>query len=549
MTDEILLSVEELTIAFRSGDEWNNALENVSFQVRKGKVMGIVGESGSGKTVSSLACMGLLPQHISKVVNGSALFQGKDLLADDFDWAKSTRGRSISMVFQEPMTSLNPSMRCGMQVAEVIATHTKKASEEIKRQVISLFEEVELPVPEEMWKRYPHELSGGQKQRVVIALALAAEPQLLIADEPTTALDVTVQKSILALLSKLQKERGLSMVFISHDLDLVAQVANDICVMFRGEVVEHGDAKTVLMKPEHPYTKGLLACKPPVTGERIELTTLATVANEKKDDPRRFTSQIDHANPLIEVTNLAKEFPTKKNILGKTTAVFKAVKGVSFNVYQGETLGIVGESGCGKSTVSRMVMGLLEPTAGEIKWGKGNPKKIQLVFQDPYSSLNPRMTAGDSIVEALLVSKTISSKTLAIEKAKSLLVEVGLTNEHADRYPHSFSGGQRQRLVIARALATSPDILILDESVSALDVSVQAQVLNLLNELKAARTLTFLFISHDLHVVHFMSDRLLIMEAGEIVEHGDAHQLFTRPKHPYTQKLLSSIPKADAAID
>jgi len=548
-TESILLDVKDLTISFRSGNEWGNAVEKVSFQVKKGQVLGIVGESGSGKTVSSLACMGLLPAAISKITNGKALFKGQDLLINDFALAKELRGREMAMVFQEPMTSLNPSMRCGAQVAEVILAHAHQSAEKAKQKVISLFEEVELPSPKEIWKRYPHELSGGQKQRVVIALALAAEPALLIADEPTTALDVTVQKSILNVLAKLQKERGLSMIFISHDLDLVAQVSDEISVMYKGHVVEMGNAKKVLEKPSHHYTKGLLACKPPVNGDRIQLATLASVLENKTKETKHYTSEIDSASPLLEIRDLVKHFPIKKNLFGKTTAVFEAVKGVSFNVFKGETLGIVGESGCGKSTVSRMIMGLIESTSGSIEWKKGASRSIQLVFQDPYSSLNPRLTAGQSISEALLVSKTCSSKEEAHKKTNELLTEVGLEKEHFSRYPHSFSGGQRQRLVIARALATSPDVLILDESVSALDVSVQAQVLNLLNELKAKRHLTFLFISHDLHVVHFMSDRLLIMEAGSIVESGNARAIFTNAQHPYTQKLLASIPETTSPID
>ncbi len=542
-TDSVLLDLQDVTIAFRSGDEWVNAVENVSFQVRKGAVLGIVGESGSGKTVSSLACMGLLPSGISKIVAGKALFRGEDLLSNDFALAKELRGQQIAMVFQEPMTSLNPSMRCGDQVAEVILAHSKVGVAEAKAKVIQLFDEVDLPLPNEMWKRYPHELSGGQKQRVVIALALAAEPLLLIADEPTTALDVTVQKSILDLLSKLQKERGLSMIFISHDLDLVAQVSDDITVMYKGKVVEVGNAKKVLQSPSHAYTQGLLACKPPINGDRIKLATLASILENKQEEPKHYISQIDQSSPLLEVRNLVKHFPTKKNLFGKVTAVFEAVKGVSFEVFKGETLGIVGESGCGKSTVSRIIMGLVEPTSGSIAWKEGASRSIQLVFQDPYSSLNPRLTGGQSIAEALLASKTASTKEQAREMSTNLLCEVGLSEEHYSRYPHSFSGGQRQRLVIARALATSPDVLILDESVSALDVSVQAQVLNLLNELKTKRELTFLFISHDLHVVHFMSDRLIIMEAGNIVESGDAHHIFSGAQHPYTQKLLASIPE------
>ncbi len=543
-TSEPLLRISNLSVSFRAENAWHQVTHHVALSVQRGRVLGIVGESGSGKTVSSLACMGLLPAGIARIDTGKAMFDGHDLLADDFAKAKDARGRRITMIFQEPMSSLNPSMRCGEQVAEALR-QSGKHSGAIRSKVAQLFSEVNLPDPANIGRRYPHELSGGQKQRVMIAMALAPDPDLIIADEPTTALDVTVQRSILALLRRLQQERNLSMLFISHDLDVVASVADDVAVMWKGEVVEQGAAKDVLRSPQHAYTRGLLRSKPPETGERQRLQTVRDTLENREVATQVFTSRLT-GNALLEVRDLRKHFVTKRNILGKPVAYFEAVKGVSFDVLEGETLGLVGESGCGKSTVSRMVMDLLKPDAGELTWNdaalkSGGKPAVQLVFQDPYASLNPRKSAGSSLVEALTVNGPADSASAAKQRAEQLLEKVGLSPDSFGKYPHSFSGGQRQRLVIARALCTNPKLLILDESVAALDVSVQAQVLNLLNELKEQLGLTFLFISHDLNVVRFMSDRILVMKSGIIVERGESQKVFEAPQHSYTKELLSSV--------
>lgn len=536
-----LLHIDKLSVGFRSDTGWKTVIHEVSFAVNRGESLGIVGESGSGKTVSSLACMGLLPPGISRIEGGSIRFEGTDLLANGGEAASRLRGSRMAMVFQEPMSALNPSMRCGEQVAEAVRLHRKMTASDASDAVIALFREVELPEPEAMYRRYPHELSGGQKQRVVIAIALAGDPSLVIADEPTTALDVTVQASILKLLRRLRDERGLALIFISHDLDVVAKVADRVAVMWKGSLVETGPVDRILVNPAHPYTRGLLACKPPVTGERSLLPTVGEVMENKQPSSRSFVATVS-GEPILRLNDVRKSFVTRRNLLGKPTGFFEAVRGVSFEVLRGETLGIVGESGCGKSTLSRLVMQLLTPDAGQIDYfttKKGGGPAVQLVFQDPFSSLNPRITAVDCLMEALLVSGTCSDRNAARTKALALMAEVGLPEEFADRYPHAFSGGQRQRLVIARALCTEPEVLILDESVAALDISVQAQVLNLLNRLKEERKLTYLFISHDLRVVRFMSDRVLVMYKGKIEELGPANAVMEHPRSEYTKKLVA----------
>lgn len=546
--NNIALRIEHLSISFRSNEGYQQVIDDVNLTVGWGRVLGVVGESGSGKTVSSLACMGLLPKHLVRIDSGKAIYRdGSDLLANDFEAAKALRGKKITMVFQEPMSSLNPSMRCGEQVAEAVRTHLNLNEKEVALKVIALFNEVELPDPETLVKRWPHELSGGQKQRVMIAMALASDPDLIIADEPTTALDVTVQDKVIRLLKRLQKERSLSMIFISHDLELVARIADDVAVMWKGKVVESGPAAEVLKNPSHPYTAGLLACKPPIKGERIVLPTVADALKDQTElaEVKKPFERTSGTAPILSVKALKKAFVTRRNLFGKPTAHFEAVKGVTFDLLAGETLGIVGESGCGKSTLSRMIMGLLPPDSGELIW-HGIPQKqrspvVQLVFQDPFSSLNPRITAIGCLTEALLVSGTFNDRPSAREGALKRMQEVGLPPEFANRYPHAFSGGQRQRLVIARALCTDPRVLILDESVAALDISVQAQVLNLLNRLKVERKLTYIFVSHDLRVVNFMSDRILVMYRGQIEEIGDAQTVMQQPKSAYTRSLMSAI--------
>ena len=537
----VLLEIDKLSVAFRSEEGWKTVIHDVSLSLKRGESLGVVGESGSGKTVSSLACMGLLPPGISRIEGGSIRFEGSDLLANKGAAAQAFRGSRMAMVFQEPMSALNPSMRCGEQVAEAVRLHRNLKSDQAHTVVTDLFAEVELPNPEAMYARYPHELSGGQKQRVMIALALAGDPSLLIADEPTTALDVTVQASIFKLLRRLREERGLAMLFISHDLDVVARVADRVAVMWNGRVVELGPTERLLTHPEHPYTRGLLACKPPVTGARTVLPTVSDVLENRTVQAHSFAINTG-SEPIVQVRNVSKSFVTRRNLLGRPTALFEAVRGVSFDVIRGETLGIVGESGCGKSTLSRMVMQLLKPDSGDIVYltsKRGGGPAVQLVFQDPFSSLNPRITAVGCLIEALTVSGVCSDKRAARSKALALMAEVGLPEAFADRYPHAFSGGQRQRLVIARALCTEPEVLILDESVAALDISVQAQVLNLLNRLKEERNLTYIFISHDLRVVRFMSDRVLVMYKGKIEELGPAQAVMEHPRSAYTQKLVA----------
>ncbi len=523
---------------------WRPVIHEVSLSVGKGRVLGVVGESGSGKTVSSLACMGLLPIEISRIDRGRCIFDNRiELLGNGFEGARSVRGSGIAMVFQEPMSSLNPAMRCGEQVAEMYRLHHRASKHEVHKAVVDRFTEVELPDPEGMIRRYPHELSGGQKQRVMIAMALAADPALIIADEPTTALDVTVQANILKLLKRLQRNRGLSMIFISHDLDVVARIADDVVVMWNGRVVEAGTVNAVLEHPQHAYTQGLLNCKPPIGGARVRLPTVADTLESRVPEPRTFSLSVSE-KPIIEVRNVHKSFVTKRNVFGKPTRLFQAVRGVSFDVFKGETLGIVGESGCGKSTLSRIIMGLLVADNGEVRIHRERQSvapAVQLVFQDPFSSLNPRITAVGCLIEALRVSGTARNTDEARQKALALMHEVGLSDADANRYPHAFSGGQRQRLVIARSLCTEPEVLILDESVAALDISVQAQVLNLLNRLKEERRLTYLFISHDLRVVQYMSDRILVMFKGQIEELGTTASVIQNPQSPYTKQLLSSL--------
>ena len=470
------------------------------------------------------------------------------------------------MIFQEPMTSLNPVFTCGYQVMEVIQLHQHLSKESARKKTIELFTQVELPDPAALIDRYPHELSGGQKQRVMIAMAMSCNPALLIADEPTTALDVTVQQTVLALIRSLQQEHNMGVIFITHDLAVVADIADKILVMYKGEIVEQGNAKDILSFPQHPYTKALLACRPagqpkgkqlPVVSDFIngELQTEKILASEKQNTQNHSNGYRDQApSTLLKVENLDVHFPTKKNLFGKTTQFFKAVDDVSFTVQQGDIVGLVGESGCGKTTLGRSILQLIKPTSGKIILaGKDltqiNPsglrnmrKDLQIVFQDPYGSLNPRITIGNAILEPLKVHAVLSNNKQRKEKVMDLLEKVNLNTGHFNRYPHQFSGGQRQRICIARALALNPSFLIFDESVSALDVSVQAQVLNLMNDLKKEFGFTAIFISHDLSVVHYICNRILVMHKGKIVEEGDAGQVYHHPKNEYTQKLINAIP-------
>ena len=564
-----LLKIKNLKIEFLRDDVWNEVVHGIDFEVHAGRTLGIVGESGSGKSVSNLAVMHLLNAKQSRVKADAMLLEGMDIKDFNEKQMAGVRGKRIAMIFQEPMTSLNPVYRCGHQVSEMIRQHEKVTRKAARDRVISLFRQVMLPRPEAIYDSYPHELSGGQKQRVMIAMAIACNPQILIADEPTTALDVTVQKEILKLLRKLQQETGMGMVFITHDLGVVSEIADDVAVMHNGEILERGEVRQVLDHPKHPYTQGLLACRPPM---KIRLKRLPSVkefldgqwAGGKEqilrelqitDEERQaHLKQLYSQPPLLKVEHLQTWYPLKKGVFGRVYDHVKAVDDVSLEVFEGETLGLVGESGCGKTTLGRSILRLQEPTGGKVFFDgqevtalnvaslRDFRKQAQIVFQDPYSSLNPRITIGEAIAEPLKVHGIEKDRRKRKQMVCDLLEQVGLQASHYDRYPHEFSGGQRQRICIARALAVNPRLVICDESVSALDVSVQAQVLNLLNRLKKERHLTYIFISHDLSVVRFMSDRVLVMFNGKPVEYNDADELFDHPQNDYTKKLIAALP-------
>jgi len=558
---ENILEVNNLSIAFESYKESNQVLFDVSYQLKKNEILGIVGESGSGKSVSSLAILGLLPKKQTKFTSGEIKYLGNDLLAYSNSDFQQLRGNKIAMIFQEPMTSLNPSITCGRQVIEVLERHLKLSSKEAKLEVLSLFEKVKLPNPEEIYNKYPHQISGGQKQRVMIAMAIACKPDVLIADEPTTALDVTVQKEIIALLKYIQQETKMSIIFISHDLALVSEISDNIVVMYKGKIVEKGSVSEVFNNPKNEYTKALINSRPSVN-ERLKV--LPTIQDYLNDTiPSKIVSSTERvenhnemydSEPLLKVVNVEKEYITKGFLFNKDTS-FKAVNNVSFDLYEGETLGLVGESGCGKSTLGNAILQLDKATSGEIFY-KGTDitqlpkselrllrKEIQLIFQDPYSSLNPRVPVGKAIMEPMKVHKLYKNDKERKEKTIELLGRVGLLEEHFYRYPHEFSGGQRQRIGIARTIAVKPKLIICDESVSALDISVQAQVLNLLNELKEKFGFSYIFISHDLAVVKYMSDQLVVMNKGKIEEIGEADSIYANPKTEYTQSLIYAIPK------
>ena len=564
-----LLSIRKLKVAFKHENQWVEAVHGIDMDVIAGRTLGLVGESGSGKSVSSLAVMRLLNEKTSHIEADSIQIEGEEIKGFDESQMAEVRGKRIAMIFQEPMTSLNPVYKCGYQVTEMIRQHEAMSQVEAKKRVIELFKQVMLPRPEAIYDSYPHELSGGQKQRVMIAMAIACHPKLLIADEPTTALDVTVQKEILKLLRQLQAETGMGMIFITHDLGVVAEIADDVAVMHNGEILESGTVRDILSHPKHPYTQGLLACRPPMDvrlkrlpivkefldgqwqgGKEQILHDLQITANERQVHLERLYSH----PPLLRVENLKTWYPLRKGVFGRVYDHVKAVDDVSLEVYEGETLGLVGESGCGKTTLGRSILRLAEPTEGKV-WFDGVDvtalegqslrdfrKQAQIVFQDPYSSLNPRITIGEAIAEPMLVHSIEKDKKKSRAMACDLLEQVGLQASHYDRYPHEFSGGQRQRICIARALAVNPRLVICDESVSALDVSVQAQVLNLLNRLKEERHLTYIFISHDLSVVRFMSDRVVVMYNGKPVEMNDADELFEHPHNDYTKKLIAALP-------
>ncbi|TBV28221.1 ABC transporter ATP-binding protein [Meridianimaribacter sp. CL38] len=561
MSKSKLLSVNDLSISFSSNSGEKDIIKHISYTLYENEILGIVGESGSGKSVSSLAILGLLPNKISKITSGEIVFNNLDLTQLKPKAFEHIRGNDIAMIFQEPMSSLNPSMTCGKQVSEIILKHTSLSKAEAKAETLSLFEKVKLPLPERVFSAYPHEISGGQKQRVMIAMAIACKPKILIADEPTTALDVTVQKEIIKLLKELQKNEGMSIIFISHDLALVSEISNRIVVMYKGEIVEQGNVNTVFKTPEHIYTKALINSKPSLDVRLKTLPTISDFINKTTDYTIVSTEerQKTHKNiyskpPLLEIVNLEKEYFSKSGWFSKPTT-FKAVNNVSFKLYSGETLGLVGESGCGKSTLANAILLLDKASAGKILYNgvdintlskskiRALRKDIQIIFQDPYASLNPRLPIGKAIMEPMKVHRIGTSNNVRKEKVMDLLERVGLDNDSFYKYPHEFSGGQRQRVGIARAIALQPKLIICDESVSALDISVQAQVLNLLNELKENFNFTYIFISHDLSVVKYMSDQLVVMNKGEIEEMNDADEIYNSPQKEYTKKLIHAIPK------
>lgn len=553
-----MLKVKDLNIKFFQDKTEISVVKKISFQLKKNQILGIVGESGSGKSLTSLSIMGLLPKNA--VLEGEILFDGKNILELDQKELLKIRGNKIGMIFQEPMSSLNPTMTCGNQVAEVLQQHANLKKSEIKQEVLSLFEKVKLPRPEAIFTSYPHQISGGQKQRVMIAMAIACKPDLLIADEPTTALDVTVQKEIISLLKVLQEENEMSILFISHDLSLVSEIADQVLVLQKGEVVECGTAKSIFLSPQEEYTKALIGSKPTLDKRLKKLPTVEDFVNEKvdnteylKEERLSFHEKLYDGEPLLEVIDL-KKYYTKNSWFAKDDEV-KAVDGISFKIYEGETLGLVGESGCGKTTLGRTILHLEKSTEGNVIYKGKNitrlnsielkelRKEVQIIFQDPFSSLNPRKTVGSAILEPMKVHKILSTDKERKSYVIELLEKVGLSEEHYNRYPHEFSGGQRQRIGIARAIALQPKLIVCDESVSALDVSVQAQVLNLLNSLKKEFNFSYIFISHDLSVVKYMSDQLVVMNQGKIEEIGDADAIYAQPKSTYTKNLIDAIPR------
>ena len=609
MTATPILDIDDLRTYFHTEDGVVKAVQGISLEIAEGETLGVVGESGSGKSVTAFSIMRLLAG-TAKIETGRIALLGKDLVRLPEPQMRQIRGKEISMIFQEPMTSLNPVFTVGWQVMEAIMLHQKVSKAEARKRTIELFREVGIPEPESRVDSYPHQMSGGQKQRVMIAMALSCNPKLLIADEPSTALDVTIQAQILDILRELRDQRGMSVLFITHDLGVIAEIADDVAVMFQGKIVEYGKVLDIFERPQHPYTKGLLACKPKLhtqykilptvadfmevkrdgdevtivekkmTPERLEqLTTqgrgrllhpkskLAAMGHpwdEEKHPPDTKTVP-EEQNPLLSVRGLKVHFPIRRGIFLRTVGHVKAVDGVSFDVYRGQTLGLVGESGCGKTTAGRAILRLIEPDAGQVlyedvdlaKLSGGElrrmRRKLQIIFQDPYGSMNPRMTIEAALTEPMVIQRIGTGAKDRRDRAVALLEEVGLEAAHLRRYPHEFSGGQRQRICIARALTVEPEFIICDEAVSALDVSVQAQVLNLLKRLQEKRNLTYIFISHDLSVVKFMADMMAVMQGvedngqkcGRIVEFGPSEHIYAHPKEAYTRRLISATPKDD----
>ncbi len=582
LNKEVLLEVKNLVTDFKTEDEYMRAVNDVSFTLHKGETIGIVGESGSGKSVTALSIMQLIPNPPGRISGGQILYHTKDHRTVDLTKVsgkemRSFRGNEIGMIFQEPMTSLNPVIKCGDQVMEAIMIHNKVSKRAARLRTLELFSQVQLPTPELMLDRYPHQLSGGQKQRVMIAMAISCNPGVLIADEPTTALDVTVQKTILEVMMELQRKHNMGILFITHDLGVIAELADKVVVMYKGKIVEQGPVMDIFRNPKHPYTKSLLACRPPLDRRLKRLPVVSDFMNQNAQgdiveiqktvseaigsvsitpqEREKAHGELYSGNKILELQGVKTWFPAEKGFFGKVKSHTKAVDDVTFDVYEGETLGLVGESGCGKTTLGRTILKLVDAHEGKIYFKQQEilgiseeafrplRRNMQIIFQDPYSSLNPRITIGEAIKEPMTFHNILGSAKERKEKVYDLLKKVGLEEKHFGRYPHEFSGGQRQRVCIARALAVNPQFLICDESVSALDVSVQAQVLNLLNDLKKEFKFTYIFISHDLSVVKFMSDRMVVMNKGRVEEIGDADDICNSPKSEYTQNLINSIPK------
>ncbi len=571
-----LLQVNNLTTIFRSGDGVFKAVNDISFDLCSREVLGVAGESGSGKSVTALSIMQLMKSPSMKVSSGNIIYNNGaavNLLQLDAKGQQAYRGKEIAMIFQEPMTSLNPVITCGKQVSEAMCLHLQVTKKEAREKTMYLFKRVKLPQPDSIYDCFPHQLSGGQKQRVMIAMAISCNPKILIADEPTTALDVTVQASLIELLKELQQETGMSIIFITHDLGILSQIADRVLVMHNGCIIEQGAVEQVFKNPVHPYTKGLLSCRPSLFNNKERLPVIEDFmdtspnANVAKEHNSQEDSRIDEFRnnateqkkdiyitpPFISIRNLSVSYSRSNGFLRQSKEIVRAVDDISFDIYKGETLGLVGESGCGKTTLGKALLNMVKSTGSVMFKGKNisslsvddmRPlrKNMQMIFQDPYASLNPRLTIGEAIMEPMLVHSIGNSVTEREEKALLLLEKVGLMSQHFKRYPHEFSSGQRQRIAIARALALSPEFIICDECVSSLDVSVQAQVLNLINELKCELGFTTIFISHDLSVVRYMSDRIMVMNNGKIVELGDATEVYQHPKSEYTRMLIDAIP-------
>ncbi len=563
--EDFVLSIENLTISFNYHGTKFKAVDNVNIDLSPGMSLGIVGESGSGKSLTAKAILNLLPNN-ANLQSGKIRIRDKqeeiiNVLSSSARDLENLRGDTVSMVFQEPMTSLNPVFRCGNQVTENIRKHKKVDAKKAKSEAINLFQEVKLPTPERIFSSYPHELSGGQRQRVMIAMALSCRPKILIADEPTTALDVTVQKSILDLLKSLQKKYQMSLIFISHDLGVISEVAEEVAVMYQGKIVEQGSLSQIINNPENSYTKGLIACRPSIHKKPERLQTLDQFVGKeesgkitKEDREEGFYHRKEEQGKLFVLENVSKTFSIRKNFFGKMIKSFKAIDDVTFNIYKGETLGLVGESGSGKTTLGRILMNLLDFEQGEILYRRKNLSKlkrsalkrfrqnVQIIFQDPYSSLNPKMSVGQIIEEPIKYYRFITNKQDRRQRVIELLNNVKLDESFFNRFPHELSGGQRQRIAIARVLALNPEFIICDEAVSGLDVSIQAEILNLLQELKEKFHLTYVFISHDFSVIRFMADRIAVMKDGKLVELSDSEQLFKAAQNSYTKALLSSVP-------